>query len=93
MKPSIIHFPFPDQVNRCYLCGRYGQMHLHHCLHGIHRKNADKYGLTVHLCPECHRELHDHGKDDLYLEQTAQRAFERLYGREEFLKVFGKSWL
>lgn len=93
MKESIIKFPFPDQKDRCYLCGRYGQMHLHHCLHGIHRKNADKYGLWVHLCPECHMALHDHGDGDLALEQIAQKAFEREYGGEKFREVFGKSWL
>ena len=68
-------------------------MQLHHCLHGIHRKNADKYGLTVHLCPECHIALHDKGEHDLELEQIGQKAFEREYGREEFLRVFGKNWL
>lgn len=44
---------------RCYICGAYGQVDKHHCLHGIRRKAADKYGLTVNLCRTCHRKLHD----------------------------------
>lgn len=43
----------------CFLCGRSGALHRHHCLHGSRRKAADKYDLTVYLCPECHQRLHD----------------------------------
>ena len=68
-------------------------MQLHHCLHGSRREAADAYGLTVHLCPVCHTLLHDHGINDLFLEQTAQAAFEREHGREEWMKIFGKSYL
>lgn len=93
MKESIIHFPFPDQPDRCFICGKYGPMHKHHCLHGPHRKNADKHGLFVHLCPACHMALHDHGEHDRELEEIAQRAFEREHTREEFMRIFGRSWL
>ena len=68
-------------------------METHHCLHGIRRKKADANGLTVHLCPECHRQLHDHGTGDLYLEQTAQRAFEKRHGKEKWMQEFGKNYL
>lgn len=82
-----------DAVDRCYLCKRYGRMQVHHCLHGSRRRAADAYGLTVHLCPLCHTLLHDHGVNDLYLEQTAQAAFEREHSREEWMRIFGKSYL
>ena len=82
-----------DAVDRCYLCKRYGRMQVHHCLHGSRRRAADAYGLTVHLCPMCHTLLHDHGVNDLYLEQTAQAAFEREHSREEWMRIFGKSYL
>lgn len=82
-----------DQKDRCYICGRHGNTHVHHMLHGVHRKNADHYGLTVHLCYTCHMNLHDHGIKDLDLEQEAQRAFERKYGHKEFMTVFGRNWL
>lgn len=82
-----------DEKDQCYLCHRYGRMEVHHCLHGIRRKKADDYGLTVHLCTLCHRLLHDHGHGDLFLEQTAQAAFERRYGREKWMQEFGKNYL
>lgn len=82
-----------DEPYRCFLCQRYGALQVHHCLHGVRRKAADEYGLTVHLCPVCHALLHDHGVNDLFLEQTAQNTFERKYGREDWMKVFGKSYL
>ena len=29
----------------CYICERRGHTDLHHCLHGIRRKDADRLGL------------------------------------------------
>ena len=82
-----------DNSHKCNLCGRSGVLHLHHCLHGIRRKKADIYGLTVWLCPECHMKLHDHGDGDLMLEQLAQKHFEKLYGHDKFMEEFGKNYL
>lgn len=87
---SIIPMDDPD---RCYLCGRYRPEHVHHCMHGPNRKNADRYGLTVHLCTACHMALHDTGTKDLELEQTAQKAFESKYSRNEWMRLFGKNYL
>jgi len=82
-----------DRPDRCYICGRYGQMEIHHMLHGIRRKAADKYGLTVHICPLHHRLLHDKGFYDEELEQVAQRTFEETHSHEEFMQIFGKNYL
>lgn len=81
-----------DTAGRCYICGRMEKMEVHHCLHGIRRKAADKYGLTVHLCRKCHTELHDHGRYDRELEKVAQIVFEDKYGHEEYMRVFGKDY-
>lgn len=62
-------------------------------LHGIRRAAADRYGLTVRLCPRCHRLLHDTGLHDLDLEQEAQWRFEKEHGHDEFMRVFGKNYL
>lgn len=77
----------------CFLCGRRGAMHRHHALHGSRRKKAEEYGLTVYLCPICHQELHDHGKNDLELERLAQEKFEEVYGHEKWMKEFHKNYL
>lgn len=80
-------------MDKCYICKKYGVTETHHMLHGSRRKMADKYGLTVKLCPTCHRLLHDTGLHDLDLEQEAQRRFEKEYGHEKFMEVFGKNYL
>lgn len=77
----------------CYLCGQTGTLHRHHCLHGSRRKAADKYDLTVYLCPECHTRLHDHGEKDMYLKQLAQAHFEDRFGHKRYMEVFGKNYL
>ena len=77
----------------CFICGRRGVTHRHHCLHGSRRKQAEKFKLTVYLCQRCHQELHDHGVYDLELEQLAQKKFEEVYGHEKFMEVFGKNYL
>ena len=55
-------------------------------------KKAEKYGLKVHLCHDCHMKLHDKGKNDRALQYVAQENFERNFGHEEWMKVFGKNY-
>lgn len=84
-----------DDLEHCFLCGRFGPEDMHHCISGRGRRQiADKYGLIVPLCRLCHMRLHDHGEGDLELKQMAQTYFEKHLGtREEFREAFGKSWL
>lgn len=81
-----------DTPERCFICGRIYPEHVHHCLHGCRRAEADRYGLTVHLCAECHRKLHDCGTHDADLEEIAQEAFEERYGHDAWMRVFGKNY-
>lgn len=82
-----------DEKDRCYICGKYGEMQTHHLLHGTaNRKQADKYGLTVHLCHDCHMKLHDKGEHDRELQCIGQDVFEKNFGHEEWMKVFGKNY-
>ena len=80
-------------MDKCYICGSYQGIQVHHMLHGSMRAKADKYGLTCPLCYMCHTLLHDHGYKDKELQQEAQRIFEKDHTREEFIKEFGKSFL
>lgn len=81
-----------DSEERCYICGKHPN-HIHHMLHGSMRKAADKYGLTCHLCAECHQRLHDKGIKDRELQIIAQAHFEELYGHEKYMEIFGKSFV
>lgn len=66
-----------------------------YCLHGTaNRKLAEKYGLWVWLAHDVHMSLHDRDKDlDRYLQQEAQKAFERTHTRQEWMRIFGKNYL
>lgn len=81
-----------DLEGRCFLCGK-PSAHVHHMLHGSMRKQADRYGLTCHLCFKCHEDLHNKGIKDRELQKTAQKEFEAKYGHDEYMRIFGKSYI
>lgn len=83
------------QMDACYWCGRYAYLQRHHVFEGSNRQNSEKYGLVVNLCPECHRSMHSgHGKEKRQeLHEEFQKVFEMDHSREEFIKIFTKSYL
>ena len=82
-----------DTKDQCFICQRWGQTEEHHMIHGTAgRKKAEKYGLKVHLCHDCHMKLHDKGKFDRALQYIAQENFEKNFGHEEWMKVFEKNY-
>lgn len=82
---------------QCYSCQREYPLHKHHILKGSrNRDNSEKYGLWVWLCPEHHTgkmSPHFNHEIDMYLIETAQRAFEETHSREEFRAIFGRNYL
>jgi hypothetical protein len=93
-----MHEHFFTQIPRCcYFCTRTDTLERHHIFGGSRRKASEQYGFTVYLCHWCHNEpggVHfDREKSD-HLKRRAQEQFELYYGdRDEFRKVFGKSYL
>lgn len=78
---------------QCWFCGS-PYVENHHCIHGTsNRKNADKYGLTIWVCPFHHAGIHNDRKIDLQVIKMAQSKFEETHTRDEFRSIFGKSWL
>ena len=83
-----------DEEKICYLCGSYGNMEVHHIFGGSVRQTCDKHRLIVHLCPMCHKRLHDHGENKQLLHQIGQQAYEDFIGtREQFIEEFIRSYL
>lgn len=81
----------------CYVCGS-PYVENHHIFYGTaNRKQSDKYGLTVWLCPEHHRGrsgVHFNKDLDMHLKKLAQEYFEaHIEGRDTFMAIFGKSWI
>ena len=80
---------------RCYLCGAYGNLDIHHCIHGTCRRRlADEDGLTVYLCRRDHDRVHHDRMLDITFIQMAERYYIGHIGTEDdFRKRYGKSWL
>lgn len=78
----------------CYVCGRRDWLDKHHVLHGFNRGKADKDGLTVWLCHDCHMNLHQIGWHDRELKVLAEKTWCKHYGKttEEFIAIYGKSY-
>lgn len=83
----------------CFLCGNYEVLEEHHIFGGARRPISTKYGLTVQLCPWCHRidadSAHRSGKTaDLLHKYGQHKAMtEQKWSREEFIAHFGKNYL
>ena len=96
-----------QDTKECYLCRIFGGdgiclpnvgLENHHIFYGTaNRKNSDKYGLVVWLCHGHHRTwksaVHRCKESDAIVKRNAQMKFEEEYSREEFVDIFGKSWV
>ena len=78
----------------CFITGRSDQLDLHHIYAGSRRKASDRFGCWCWLTHDVHMELHDKNKAlDLMLRRACQEKFEEIYSHQEFMEVFGKSYL
>ena len=88
-----------QKEKECFVCKSTIGLHSHHILFGsANRKHSERLGLKVFLCYLHHNgsneAVHFNKALDMYLKRIAQRHFEERYGdREEFIRVFGKSYL
>lgn len=62
---------------------------LHEVYGGSNRKRSIENGLVVPLCRECHEDY----EILEWLKRFVQLEFERTHTREEFIQIFGKSYL
>lgn len=83
------------------LCEDYSEkmvLEEHHIFGGTsNRKNSEREGLKVYLCPPHHRTgtMAAHRNKDIadILHQAGQLTFEKTHTREEFMKIFGRSYV
>lgn len=80
----------------CY----FGQHHAectHHVFGGSRKKASEREGFIVRLCNRCHNmsdeSVHFNKERDLLLKRICQREYEKTHTREEFIDVFGRSYL
>jgi len=87
--------PTADDICEYPGCGR-PFAESHEILFGPLRQLSIKYGLKKHLCSEHHRGPcgpHQNREYDLQLKREAQAKFELEHNRDEFMRLFGKSYL
>ena len=83
----------------CYICGKYGNIEMHHVWAGSRRKISDKYGAVVPLCHDCHNEppngVHHNKEVRLALQAEMQQQLMETHGWTvaDFIQVFGKNYL
>jgi hypothetical protein len=88
---------------KCYLCGmpeNGDHLDWHHVFEGSRRQLSEKYGLKVKLHHrQCHQEgpraVHRNAETMKRMKATCQKAAMDYYGWsvEEWIKIFGKSYL
>lgn len=84
---------------RCYITGATMNLEKHHIYYGSKmRSMSDRNGFWVWLIPELHRGAKGvHGRDghvlDMFLKRECQKAFEKEYSRELFMRIVEKNYL
>lgn len=80
---------------KCEWCGRHFEhLERHHLIFGWGlRELSEKHGLVKMVCRECHHNIHHIGALSLKSKQEGQKMFEKEHSRDEFIKIFSKSWL
>ena len=83
----------------CYVCGTPLDLHKHHVYEGIgRRKTSEKWGCWCYLCGRHHNlsqvGVHFNKQLDTEIKQKCQAKWEEINGsREDFIKIFGRSYL
>lgn len=83
--------------DRCYfaVCSNVPTQ-THHVFGGPKRHLADEDGLTIRVCHECHREIHE-GRDSKHLQrmlhEVGQEAYMQTHSLEDWMKRYGRNYL
>jgi len=94
MSRSII-----SNERQCLICHTTIGLHKHHIYGGFgNRKLSERYGCWCYLCGRHHNlsneGVHFNKKFDDSLKRYCQKRWEELNGTtEDFIRVFGRSWL
>lgn len=83
-----IYKQIAEEQPYCQMCGSNQMLAIHHVFGGRNRTNSTKYNMLIRVCDKCHRKIHK--TNPISLKQEYQRKFGN---DEEFIKVFGRSYL
>lgn len=83
---------FTDNMDKCYFCNK-KKDHIHEVIFGKNRANSMKYGLTLPLCSEHHKLMHE---DTTLIEEYKKRGqllFKKNYPNLNFEDIFKRNYL
>ena len=83
------------ELTECYFC-RGKPIEKHEIFYGTaNRQKSKDHGLVVALCHYHHEMVHKHPRKgyDAVLKIDGQTAFEKDHSREEFMEIFGRTYL
>lgn len=79
---------------QCYRCKVWKMTEEHHLMNGVGiRKKADKDGLVVQLCRDCHNIIHTNADERKKLKVKAQREYESTHTHDEWMKRYHKNYI
>lgn len=94
MAKSII-----SNEKRCYMCGSYRWIEVHHIYGAAYRNKSEQYGLKVPLCHYCHNEppngVHHNKRNRIALQAKVQKIAMKRYKWtvEDFIAIFGRNYI
>ncbi len=84
-----------EDLEHCFVCGRPFPQY-HHIMNSANKAKSEEYGLILPLCLNHHtgaEGVHTKPEKMLACKQMAQKKFEETHSREEWIEIFGKSYL
>ena len=77
---------FPEIEETEYTCR-------HEIFGGPNRHWSKEWGCWLPVLPEVHELLHQRGEEDRELKEECQKRFEKLYGHDAFMRIFGRNYI
>lgn len=84
-----------QKLGVCKACGKVTATQWHHVFGSFQRKVAEREGLVIELCQECHDRMHNDATYWLNYKKRFQRAWETRQGntREKWMRLFHRNYL
>lgn len=79
-------------LEHCYIC-KQAKCDLHEIFGGKNRQASMKYGLVIPVCRKCHEMIPKSKTLTQKLHEVGRKVFKKYYKSENFMQIFGKSYL
>lgn len=81
-----------DDLEHCYIC-KQAKWDLHEIFGGSNRQTSMRYGLVIPVCRKCHEMIPKSKTLTENLYKVAKKELKKHYKTENFVQLFGKSYL